>query len=43
MAGSTRDRGGRRVRPPDARLYALLITVIIVVSVTSHTLIRIFG
>lgn len=39
---STRD-AGRHAKLPSARFYAVLLTAIIIVSVISHTLIRLFG
>lgn len=45
MPEGTRDRrpGTRGVYTSNLRYYAALLTVVIVVSVVSHTLVRIFG
>jgi hypothetical protein len=42
MAG-TRDSGRRGVPASNLRYYAALLTIVIVVSVVSHTLVRIFA
>lgn len=45
LIGTERGKG-KRARPrrfPNARFFATLLTIIVVVSVASHTLIRLFG